>query len=78
MKIGVLRKRAEEMNDLKRIDVIAKAICRSGKFECGEGACSFICLDQLGSARCDCSHATDVHNVLAVAIEKAISRNDDA
>jgi len=56
----------------KRIDIIAKAICKSRKFECGEGACSFICLDQLGNARRDCSHATDVHNSLATQIEKAI------
>lgn len=56
----------------KRIDIIAKAICKSRKFECGEGACSFICLDQLGDARGDCSHATDVHNSLATQIEKAI------
>lgn len=59
--------------DNKRIDIIAKAICKSGKFECGEGACSFLCLDQLGNARRDCIHATDVHNNLATQIEKAIS-----
>jgi hypothetical protein len=56
----------------KRIDIIAKAICKSGKFECGEGACSFLCLDQLGNARRDCPHATDIHNSLATQIEKAI------
>ena len=56
-----------------RIDIIAKALCKSRKFECGEGACSFICLDQLGDARRNCSHATDVHNSLATTIEKAIT-----
>lgn len=59
-----------------RIDAIAKAICKSGRFECGEGACSFVCLDQLGSARRDCIHATSVHNDLATRIEKVVVRYD--
>lgn len=56
----------------KAIDIIARAICKSGRFESGEGTCALLCLDQLGDARRNCSHATDVHNRMATQIEEAL------
>lgn len=59
--------------DKRRIDDIARVICLSGKFECGEGTCAPICMDQLGNVRKKgCQHATQVHRDLATQIEKAI------
>jgi hypothetical protein len=56
------------------VERVARTICKSGKFECGEGACSFICLDQLGVAREPrCSHVVQVHGDLARAAIAAIS-----
>ena len=48
------------------LEAVAQAICKSGKFETGEGTCSFVCMDQLGDARRGpCSHALGIHNKLA-------------
>ena len=48
------------------LEAVAQAICKSGKFETGEGTCSFVCMDQLGDARRGpCSHAFRIHNKLA-------------
>jgi hypothetical protein len=55
-------------------DVIAKAICKSGRFETGEGTCALVCLDQLGDARRDCPHAAKVHHKFVALIETAIRR----
>lgn len=61
----------------KRIDDIARVICRSRKFECGEGTCAFICMDQLGDARRKgCPHAVSVHNALATMIEQMLCANE--
>lgn len=50
-------------------EVVARAICESGKFETGEGTCSLLCMDQLGSVRKNgCSHLTRVHGNLADTI----------
>jgi len=52
--------------------LIAKAICKSGKFETGEGTCSMLCMDQLGDARSNCAHVIAVHGDLATQINSAI------
>lgn len=51
---------------------VCSVMCKSGKFETGEGTCAPICLDQLGDARRDCSHVEQVHGKLADAIFKVI------
>lgn len=55
-------------------ETIAKAICKSGKFETGEGTCAVLCMDQLGSARRNCPHATRVHAKLAEHIAATLSQ----
>lgn len=53
--------------------IICDALCRSGKFETGEGTCALICMDQLGNPRKNkCSHAIEVHKELAMIIVKAL------
>lgn len=32
-------------------EAVARKICKSGKFETGQGTCAAICMDQLGEAR---------------------------
>lgn len=59
-------------------DVIARAICKSGKFETGEGTCAFICMSQLGTARRNCSYASEVHGKLSALIEKELSKLKEA
>jgi hypothetical protein len=56
------------------VEIIARTICKSGKFETGEGTCAFICMGQLGDARRGCSHATSVHKKLAEAIAAALEK----
>ncbi len=52
--------------DIKDLEAVTQAICKSGKFETGEGTCAFVCMDQLGDARQGlCSHALGIHNKLA-------------
>ncbi len=52
--------------DVKDLEAVTHAICKSGKFETGEGTCAPVCMDQLGDARQrPCSHALVVHNKLA-------------
>lgn len=46
------------------LERIAKAICRSGKFETGEGCCAPICMENLGSARDKCGRCYQVHRDL--------------
>ena len=50
------------------VERMAKAICQSGKFETGQGTCSLFCLDHLGDARRNCSHAPRLHKKLALAV----------
>lgn len=53
----------------KQLDQACVAICKSGKFETGQGTCALICMDQLGSARSrPCHHAVRVHGDFATAI----------
>lgn len=57
--------------------VIARAICKSGKFETGHGTCALLCTDQLGSPRDSlhgCPHAARIHSDLAAQIDAAIAR----
>ncbi len=58
--------------DNEMIERVAKAICKSGKFETGQGTCAILCMDQLGDARNDCQHAKHIHEKLAVAAIKAM------
>jgi len=54
-------------------EAIARAICRSGKFETGQGTCAPICMGQLGDARTGpCRHAASVHKKLAAQIAAAL------
>lgn len=59
---------------MTKTETIARAICKSGKFETGEGTCAFICMDQLGSARRGCPHINKVHGKLAEAIAAALEK----
>lgn len=55
------------------VEKAARAICKSGKFETGQGTCALRCLDQLGSARSrPCAHATAVHGDFARAVLAAV------
>ena len=50
----------------KVLEAVSLAICKSGKFETGEGTCAFVCMDQLGEARKGpCRHALVIHHKLA-------------
>lgn len=51
---------------------IANAICKSGKFETGQGTCAVVCMDQLGSPRKGCPHAARVHKDLANQIATSV------
>jgi len=49
-------------------DKICKALCKSGKFETGQGTCAPICMEQLGEARKYCSRREQVFGKLAEQI----------
>lgn len=55
------------------VEIIAKVICKSGKFECGQGCCAPICMENLGDARSKCSRCTQVHGKLAGQITDALT-----
>ena len=57
---------------MNRREKICQAICKSGKFESGQGTCAPLCMDQLGEARRKCPHIGIVHGVLADKILQAI------
>lgn len=47
-------------------DVLALVLCKSGKFETGQGTCALACMDQLGDPRkSGCAHASHIHRKLA-------------
>ena len=50
------------------VELIARAICKTGRFETGEGTCALRCLDQLGTARDNCFHTLKIHGPEARAI----------
>ena len=56
----------------KLVEAIGRGICKSGKFECGQGCCAPICMEMLGEARRGCSHVIRVHGKLVRAILAAI------
>jgi hypothetical protein len=59
--------------DPSRIEIIAKTICRSGKFETGEGTCSLLCMEFLGDPRSSgCAHAARIHGDMARQIVTAL------
>lgn len=48
---------------------IASCLCKSGKFETGQGTCAVICMSALGDPRkSGCGYATQVHGALSDAI----------
>jgi hypothetical protein len=57
----------------ERREVIAKTICKSGRFETGEGTCAVACMDHLGVSRRSCGHAARVHGALAQQIDEALA-----
>ncbi|OWQ97989.1 hypothetical protein CDQ91_10235 [Sphingopyxis witflariensis] len=47
----------------------AKVICRSGRFETGQGTCAMLCMEFLGDPRRNgCPHALKIHGKLALAV----------
>lgn len=59
------------MSDIE-INAVCKVLCRSGKFETGQGTCALICMSQLGDARHDCSYREQVFSKIAKDILKAL------
>lgn len=57
------------------IEAGADAICKSRKFETGQGTCAVMCMDQLGDVRAKgCAHVERIHGKLArTVIESALS-----
>jgi len=50
---------------------VALVLCRSGRFETGQGTCALICMDQLGNPRkTGCRHACQVHGKLAQEVRE--------
>lgn len=57
-----------------RREIVARAICKSGRFETGQGTCAVLCMDQLGDVRKKgCGHCIRVHAKLADAILAALN-----
>lgn len=59
------------------IERVTKAICKSGRFETGQGTCALLCMDQLGDARRNCPHSGRLHGELAKACIKAMREPTD-
>lgn len=56
------------------IEAMAKAICQSGKLECGQGCCSLLCMDQLGDVRKKgCHYAVKQHGDLAASLLRTLA-----
>lgn len=64
------------MRTQRHIEITAKTLCKSGKFETGEGCCAAICMSALGSARQNCRYVMDVHGKLASDIVVALEEDD--
>lgn len=61
---------APQAGEIERASI---AICKSAKFETGEGTCALLCMDQLGDPRKNgCHHATTVHKLLAESVLAAL------
>jgi hypothetical protein len=55
--------------------IIANTLCKSGRFETGEGTCSLICMSVLGDARkAPCPYRHVAHGPLASQIEAALAK----
>ena len=60
-----------------RIEIITKAICKSGKFETGEGTCDLLCMSGLGDVRLSgCSYHKQIHGDMAKKIADALDKAD--
>lgn len=58
------------MSDL---EAVCRVICKSDRFDTGEGTCAVYCMDQLGSPRAKgCHHVERIHGKLAQAILDAL------
>lgn len=55
-----------------RVDDVCKVLCKSGKFETGEGTCALVCMGMLGDARKGCAFRRQVHEKLAQTILDAV------
>lgn len=65
--------------DTANAKLVAATICRSGRFETGEGTCALICMGVLGSARQNgCPHAYEVHGDLAHMIVAGLPKETSA
>lgn len=55
--------------------IVAKAICKSGRFETGEGTCAVLCMEALGDARAGqgCRHTSRIHGRMAADIVAALA-----
>ena len=51
----------------------ARAVCRSGEFETGEGGCAPVCLENFGVARYKCRHAFNVHGKISRTVIEAVA-----
>ena len=61
------------------IERAARALCKSGKYETGEGTCAVLCMEFLGSPRkSGCAHAMRVHGKTARAAITAYLGGNDA
>lgn len=52
------------------VEAIARAVCRCGRYETGEGTCAVLCMESLGDARGGphgCPHAVRIHGKVARA-----------
>lgn len=56
----------------QKVVKVCEILCKSGKFETGEGTCAPICMGMLGNARKNCTHRVPVHFKLANSIITAI------
>ena len=71
---SIATKRSSDPEGSSRTETaIATMLCKSGKFETGEGTCAFVCMGRLGDVRKDgCSHAKRVHAKLAATIAEGL------
>lgn len=63
------------MVDETSVRKACQAICRSGKFETGEGTCAALCMEFLGSPRDGpnaCPHCVRIHGDFARRILEAV------
>ena len=60
---------------MDKIAIVTKAVCRSRKFETGEGTCAFLCMSGLGDVRkSGCAHHQQVHGDMAKQIVDALDK----